>query len=256
MWLEFHSPGCICAIFAMKREAHKWLKAQKKGLQSPSVWVMLRSVACKSEEMRSRERDDSVSLAFHQSGSPAFPHDCPITSHPYTDGCLFWGTCSWWFPYRPMRSVKEGEPTQKHAIIATHSKRECSLIKVCASLSLFLLSNWSGFKRHFAFSTGSFLQCTQLFSVTWNSSLCRLMWLSSATKQIVIFPVMLHLFETLCRKANGSVKANIDVANVCVAELNKFVFCILQKRWTSICQWWHVVHSRVWLWQSYSVPSC
>ncbi len=60
-------------------------ESSKSRLDSPSVCVMLRSVACKSEEMKAR--DDSMAGAFHQSRSLASLHDCPVTSHPF----LFWG---------------------------------------------------------------------------------------------------------------------------------------------------------------------
>lgn len=79
---------CLCGCLLRKERTWKWLEAQKNSqLDSPSVWVMPRSVEHKSEEMKAGERRQYI-LGF-----PSLRLACFFTqlSHNLS-------TIHWWLP--------------------------------------------------------------------------------------------------------------------------------------------------------------
>lgn len=76
---------CLCGCLLWKERTSKWLEAQKNGqLDSPSVWVMLRSVAHKSEEMKARERRQYI-LGF-----PSLRPACFFTQLSHNLSTIHW----------------------------------------------------------------------------------------------------------------------------------------------------------------------
>lgn len=73
-----------------------------------AAWVSISTVDVEISNINPRRwklaREDSVQ--YIQGFLPAFSHNCPINSQPYSDGRPCWRTHSQWFPCRPMRFSK------------------------------------------------------------------------------------------------------------------------------------------------------
>lgn len=156
-------------IFCNGEEIASMAESFQTGLESPSVWVMLRSVACKSEKMRWHCIPGFLS---------AFPHDCAITSHPYADSPLR-DTLLGISPWTNKICLKGG--TNKETCNHRYRREKRILFDESLFFTLFLIKlEWITASRswscvtYLTFSTGEFVWRTQSFSVTSNNSLCGL----------------------------------------------------------------------------------